>query len=89
MCQALHEHHSREDGFMFPALERQYPELDEVLARLRAEHVTVQRLLEELRALLAAADVDPDVLLSEVDRLIQELEAHLDYEEQYLVPLLN
>jgi deazaflavin-dependent oxidoreductase (nitroreductase family) len=89
MCQGLHVHHSREDGFMFPALEGRHPELASVMERLRAEHVTVQRLLERLQELLAADDVAPEALLSEVNRLTEELEAHLDYEEEQLVPLLN
>ncbi|MFI7611051.1 nitroreductase/quinone reductase family protein [Nonomuraea terrae] len=89
MCQGLHVHHEREDGFMFPALERRYPELAPVMDRLRAEHATVARLLGELKALLAADDTDPGTLLAEVERLTRELEAHLDYEEEHLVPLLN
>ncbi|TMR92726.1 nitroreductase/quinone reductase family protein [Nonomuraea basaltis] len=89
MCQGLHEHHSREDGSMFPALEERYPELGPTLERLRAEHIVVQRLLEQLQDLLAADDVAPEALLSEVNRLTKELEAHLDYEEEQLVPLLN
>ncbi|MEV0387746.1 nitroreductase/quinone reductase family protein [Nonomuraea sp. NPDC050643] len=89
MCEGLHGHHSREDGHMFPALEERYPELAPVMARLRAEHVTVQRLLEELQTLLAADDVAPPALLAGVERLTREVEAHLDYEEEQLVALLN
>ncbi|MEV0627510.1 nitroreductase/quinone reductase family protein [Nonomuraea wenchangensis] len=89
LCQGLHVHHSREDDFMFPAMEGRHPELGPALERLRAEHAVVARLLEELRTLLAADDVAPDVLLAEVERLTAELEAHLDYEEEQLVPLLN
>ncbi|MFI7705328.1 nitroreductase/quinone reductase family protein [Nonomuraea sp. NPDC049480] len=89
MCQGLHGHHSREDGFMFPALEGRHPELTAVFERLRAEHLVVQRLLEQLQELLAADDVAPEALSREVGRLTEELEAHLDYEEELLVPLLN
>ncbi|MFI7639764.1 nitroreductase/quinone reductase family protein [Nonomuraea sp. NPDC049400] len=89
MCHNLHEHHTREDGFMFPALEDRYPELAQVMERLRAEHEVVQRLLDQLQTLLAADDLAPGTLLTEVNRLTKEVEAHLDYEEEYLVPLLN
>ncbi|MEV4108441.1 nitroreductase/quinone reductase family protein [Nonomuraea sp. NPDC049695] len=89
VCHNLHEHHSREDGSMIPALEDRYPELAPVMARLRAEHEAVQQLLQQLQTLLAADDADPALLLDEVNRLTQEVEAHLDYEEEYLVPLLN
>ncbi|MGW4793302.1 nitroreductase/quinone reductase family protein [Nonomuraea sp. NPDC004297] len=89
MCQGLHVHHSHEDRFVFPAMEGRYPELAPVMERLRAEHETIARLLDELRTLLAAPDVPPADLLGEVNRLTGELEAHLDYEEKHLVPLLN
>ncbi|TMR08384.1 nitroreductase family deazaflavin-dependent oxidoreductase [Nonomuraea turkmeniaca] len=89
LCQGLHVHHEREDGFMFPALEGRHPELAAALERLRAEHAVVQELLERLQELLAADDVSPEALSSEVNRLTAELEAHLDYEEEQLVPLLN
>lgn len=89
MCQGLHVHHSREDEYMFPALEHRYPELAPVMARLRDEHAVVARLLGELQELLRAEDVAPAELLSEVERLTGELETHLDYEEEQLVPLLN
>ncbi|NJP90952.1 nitroreductase family deazaflavin-dependent oxidoreductase [Nonomuraea sp. FMUSA5-5] len=89
MCQGLHVHHSREDGHMFPAIADRYPEAAPVLARLRDEHEVIARLLDELQTLLRADDVAPPDLLAEVERLTRELEAHLDYEEQQLVPLLN
>ncbi|MEO3795477.1 nitroreductase/quinone reductase family protein [Nonomuraea sp. B10E15] len=89
LCQGLHVHHAREDGFMFPALEDRHPELAPALERLRAEHVVVQRLLDRLRAVLAADDLAPRALLAEVNRLTEELEAHLDYEEEQLMPLLS
>ncbi|MEV0617387.1 nitroreductase/quinone reductase family protein [Nonomuraea sp. NPDC050404] len=89
MCQNLHVHHSHEDEHLFPGLKHRYPELTPVLDRLQAEHEVVARLLGELRTLLSAADPDPQVLLAEVNRLTSELEAHLDYEEEQLVPLLN
>lgn len=89
LCQGLDVPHSREDAGMFPALEHRYPELAPVMERLRAEHEVIARLLDELKTLLDGTDVAPDVLLAEVDRLTGELEAHLDYEEKQLVPLLT
>nr|MDT0657936.1 nitroreductase/quinone reductase family protein [Micromonospora sp. DSM 115978] len=89
LCQNLHHHHLREDGGIFPYLDGNHPELAATLAKLRAEHRTVQRLLDDLRALLDGGPVARDALLPEVDRLIAELEAHLAYEESELVPILN
>ncbi|XVV07776.1 nitroreductase/quinone reductase family protein [Actinosynnema sp. CA-248983] len=84
LCKGLEFHHRAEDAGVFPGLAERHPELEPVLARLREEHVTIARLLEELRAAL-----DGDGVLAEVDRLITELEDHLDYEEQQLIPLLG
>ncbi|NRQ38055.1 nitroreductase family deazaflavin-dependent oxidoreductase [Nonomuraea sp. NN258] len=89
MCQGLHIHHEREDAGMFPALADRHPELAPAIERLRAEHVVVQQIVARLQELLADDDVAPEELRREVDRLTGELEAHLDYEEEQLVPLLN
>ncbi|MEV4757864.1 nitroreductase/quinone reductase family protein [Micromonospora sp. NPDC049559] len=88
-CQGLAHHHGIEDGQVFPALAERHPELDETLAALRAEHERVKRLLDELSELISADAVAPEALLAGVDRLVAELEAHLDHEEERLVPILN
>ncbi|MFI7635354.1 hemerythrin domain-containing protein [Nonomuraea sp. NPDC049400] len=86
-CEALHAHHSGEDGVLFPHLDGLHPELAAVLTRLRSEHQVVGRILAQIRTLLdAGGGVE---LATELDRLGAELEAHLDYEEEQLVPLLN
>ncbi|TDE40596.1 hemerythrin domain-containing protein [Nonomuraea mesophila] len=96
-CDALHLHHEGEDRRLFPHLADEHPELAEVLATLRAEHQVVARLMERVRRLLSedgdgdrdgGGGVGPDVG-QELDRLAAELEAHLDHEEEQLVPVLN
>ncbi|MFD1545311.1 hemerythrin domain-containing protein [Nonomuraea guangzhouensis] len=82
-CDALHAHHTGEDDVLFPHLAGAHPELAEVLARLRAEHQVVARLLARIRELPEGGHG------AELDQLSRELEAHLDYEEEQLVPLLN
>lgn len=93
MCQGLHHHHHHhhgiEDGHMFPTLDERHPELAVPLARLRQEHLTIKRLVDDLRGLISSDAPDPAVLLSEVERLTSELEAHLDYEEEQLIPILD
>ncbi|GAA3129432.1 nitroreductase/quinone reductase family protein [Streptosporangium carneum] len=89
LCQGLHNHHGGEDGQLFPLLEADHPHLAPALARLRREHQTIKRLLDELQELLSDDGTDPATLLAEVERLTTELEAHLDYEEEQLVPILN
>ncbi|MFI7422894.1 hemerythrin domain-containing protein [Nonomuraea sp. NPDC049684] len=84
-CDALHAHHEGEDAVLFPHLAAGRPELAGVLARLGAEHRVVARLLARVRD-LAGTDASA---ADELDRLAAELEAHLDYEEEQLVPLLN
>jgi iron-sulfur cluster repair protein YtfE (RIC family) len=86
-CEALHAHHTGEDDVLFPHLDGLHPELADVLARLRGEHQAVGRILAQIRTLLDAGD--PAGTRTELDRLAGELEAHLDYEEEQLVPLLN
>jgi deazaflavin-dependent oxidoreductase (nitroreductase family) len=91
LCRGLHQHHTFEDAGMFPWVEGRHPELALVVDRLREEHGTVSRLLDELQRLLAAGEPAAPAakVLAEVDRLMTELEAHLDYEERELVPILN
>ncbi|MER6578702.1 hemerythrin domain-containing protein [Nonomuraea sp. NPDC001023] len=84
-CDALHAHHEGEDAVLFPHLAAERPELADVLARLGAEHRVVARLVARVRDLAGAGASAGD----ELDRLAAELEAHLDYEEEQLVPLLN
>ncbi|MFK0258752.1 nitroreductase/quinone reductase family protein [Streptomyces sp. NPDC090445] len=89
-CQTLEIHHVGEDAHMFPAMEAANPHLKDVFARLRTEHVTVSRLQKELSGLLAdIAGADPEQFRKELARMSQELNAHLDYEEESLLPLLS
>ncbi|GAB3506939.1 nitroreductase/quinone reductase family protein [Amycolatopsis cihanbeyliensis] len=89
LCQGLQHHHTSEDDQMYPALEEQHPELAPTLARLRQEHRQIAALLEQLQNAVSATDTDPVTVLAEVERLTTEVEAHLDYEEQQLIPVLN
>lgn len=89
LCQGLHNHHTGEDMAMFPFLGHRYPELEPVLDRLREEHVKIAALLGELQEAVTADAADPLVVLPEVERLTDELERHLRYEEEQLIPLLG
>lgn len=89
-CEAVHLHHTHEDGEGFPFLRDRAPHLAPVLDRLGREHVVVARILDELRACLAdVAAIDPARLRRETYRLTADLEAHLAYEEAQLVDTLN
>lgn len=84
-CGGLDRHHMGEDNMIFSYLQQRFPELGPVLEQLRAEHVKVSRLRDELAALAKQDSPAP----ADFDRLDLELTAHLDREEVLLVPLLN
>jgi deazaflavin-dependent oxidoreductase (nitroreductase family) len=88
-CHGLHNHHTGEDLGMFPVLADRHPEFAPALARLREEHERIAALVEDLRRVVTAEDADPAAARTEVERLTAELEAHLTYEEEQLVPLLD
>ncbi|WAL63217.1 nitroreductase/quinone reductase family protein [Amycolatopsis cynarae] len=89
-CESLRFHHEGEDAVMLPDLERAHPQLREVIGRLRDEHRTVARIRGELEGLLAGVGTaDPERFRTELDRMSRELEAHLDYEEEELIPVLD
>jgi hypothetical protein len=89
LCRGLHGHHTKEDTALFTGIGRQRPDLAPVLQRLRAEHETIAAVLADLQQTLGDTDLDAVTLQVEVDRLVAELEAHLDYEEAELIPVLD
>jgi deazaflavin-dependent oxidoreductase (nitroreductase family) len=88
-CQGLHNHHTGEDIGLFPLLAERHPEAGEALARLREEHERIAALVADLRRVVASEDADRDTARAEVERLTTDLEAHLTYEEEQLIPLLD
>jgi len=88
LCAGLHNHHAGEDGALFPLLAEQRPDLAPVLERLRVEHERIAALVAQLRDAVAGP-ADPALLRQEVDRLTNQLEQHLSYEEERLVPALD
>ncbi|WP_159776080.1 nitroreductase/quinone reductase family protein [Streptomyces sp. HM190] len=90
LCQGLHNHHTGEDTMLFPFLADRHPELAPTLARLGEEHERIADLVGQLRqAVTSPENAGTGAVLAEVERLTAELEAHLDYEEQQLIPVLD
>jgi deazaflavin-dependent oxidoreductase (nitroreductase family) len=87
LCQGLHHHHTGEDTMMFPGLAERHPSLAPTSERLAKEHERIAVLLEELRQALSGED--PLRVRAGIERLVNELEAHLTYEEEQLIPLLD
>ncbi|WP_221348296.1 nitroreductase/quinone reductase family protein [Streptomyces beigongshangae] len=88
-CQGLHNHHTGEDIAMFPFLADRHPELGPALDRLREEHVRIAALTAELKEVVGGESADPRHVREEVERLATALEAHLTYEEEQLIPVLD
>lgn len=88
-CQGLHNHHAGENMGLFPFLGENHPELAPTLSRLHEEHERITALVEDLRRVVTAENADPASVLPEVERLIDALEAHLTYEEEQLIPVLE
>ncbi|MEU9115698.1 nitroreductase/quinone reductase family protein [Streptomyces sp. NPDC048483] len=89
-CESLEFHHTSEDAHIFPALAQHHPHLRDALQRLHDEHRTVARIKGELLALLSdIATADPGRFRAELDRMTEELRAHLAYEEESLIPVLT
>ncbi|MGW2563131.1 nitroreductase/quinone reductase family protein [Streptomyces sp. NPDC001514] len=89
VCAGVHNHHTGEDAGMFPLLAERHPELAPVLDRLRDEHVRIAELVEDLRKVVSAEGADAARVRAEVERLTDELESHLLYEEEQLIPVLD
>lgn len=87
LCQGLHNHHVGEDMGLFEAIGARHPELAGTLARLRSEHEKVAELTAAIRS--AVRDESRDAARAEVERLADELERHLDHEEEQLLPALR
>ncbi|MFI9153047.1 nitroreductase/quinone reductase family protein [Streptomyces sp. NPDC053367] len=85
-CHGLHNHHMGEELMLFPSVEAEHPRAAAALVRLRSEHERIAVLVEELRRVVAGGDTA--TARAEVERLTRELEAHLAYEEEHLLPLL-
>ncbi|MBB4933007.1 deazaflavin-dependent oxidoreductase (nitroreductase family) [Lipingzhangella halophila] len=88
-CGGLRYHHTMEDTAVFPTLGERHPELGPTLERLDREHQSIAAILEALQEVISTEGADPRGVLTEVDRLAAELEGHLDYEEEQLIPALD
>jgi hypothetical protein len=91
-CTALERHHSAEDRETFPAVVRDRPELEPVVAQLTRDHELVAEMLGGVRALagrLDAGETGRAAALAELDGLAALLESHFSYEERRLAALLD
>ncbi|APU15070.1 MULTISPECIES: nitroreductase/quinone reductase family protein [Actinoalloteichus] len=88
-CETLEFHHTSEDAHVLPAIAEHQPQLRAAVDRLREEHRTVRRIKEEILTLLTEiGTTDARRFRTELDRMSRELIAHLDYEEETVLPIL-
>ncbi|MGP3919008.1 nitroreductase/quinone reductase family protein [Nonomuraea sp. 10N515B] len=91
-CGALRKHHGGEDMAMFPMLAKQFPALAPALAQLGEEHKVVARMQDDIQQLVDSfvpGETDPVQLRADLERLANQLESHLRYEEETIVTALN
>lgn len=93
-CRFVDMHHKLESAHLFPAVRASDPAMVAVSDRLDAEHATVAAEQHQVEA--AIEDLLADDTTAHRDRaaaalraLGADLLAHLDYEEEQLVPLLS
>ena len=82
---AVKRHEDDEEQSLFPRLSR-VPQLAGLLDRLTIQHRDQTALVEELRALLAAARPDEARLRDVVERLDAAYRQHINIEERELFP---
>jgi hemerythrin-like domain-containing protein len=91
-CRVVAIHHTIEDETMFPGLAARVPALGPVITRLSGEHETIAEILTSLDASLVAMVTDATGLAEvqvRVEELATALLAHLDYEEEQLLPAIG
>ena len=86
-CVALSAHHSGEDRTLFPAIERDHPELQDVLRALQQDHSMIAHLLDGLEH-ATRADADAAELEWHLDGVAAIMESHFRYEERQLLAVL-
>ena len=90
LMRALHHHHTIEDTLLWPPLLRRVPdELAPVVELMQAQHEVVERLVDQVDALLPALREarEQERLASTLDELHHHLVEHLDAEESRLLPI--
>ncbi|MDR2997003.1 MAG: hemerythrin domain-containing protein [Microbacterium sp.] len=87
-CSALDAHHRGEDRSLFPAIEREHPELAPVLRKLEQDHSMMAHLIGGLQSAVDS-DAAPADLARHLDGLGAIMESHFRYEERQLLTVLE
>jgi hypothetical protein len=87
-CTALGAHHRGEDRTLFPAIEREHPELASTLQALQQDHSMIGHLLDGLERVVRSAP-GPALLEQHLDGIAAIMESHFRYEERRLLAVLD
>ena len=90
----LHHHHAAEDYLLWPMLRARVSLSEQDVARMQDEHAAIAEPMENVQSLrkLWAATADSELaekLIAPVNDLSARVDAHLEDEEQHIVPLIN
>jgi iron-sulfur cluster repair protein YtfE (RIC family) len=87
---ALQAHEAKEDRVIHAGLRRRAAEREELETQVEKAHRTLDSMSELLHTLFSLCDgTHVHAIRCVSERLRQELEAHLEYEEKVLFPLLR
>jgi|SoiMethySBSTD1v2_1073268.scaffolds.fasta_scaffold117742_2 iron-sulfur cluster repair protein YtfE (RIC family) len=91
----LHHHHSAEDRYVWPLLEQRAPsQISECVLRVVEQHRRVDTVWSEVSrelpvwSCISTAE-SRDRLADALERLADALIEHMDYEERYIVPVME
>ncbi|MFE3783986.1 hemerythrin domain-containing protein [Amycolatopsis sp. NPDC059090] len=90
-CQTVRTHHSIEDGRIFPAVVAVAPETAPIVRQLTADHEELARLLGVLNTAVGALPSAAGwaAAVDAAHQLAERLAAHLDLEEEHILPPLE
>jgi hypothetical protein len=93
-CRFVHSHHHTESIALFPGLRRSNPSLNPVVDKLEADHLSISGQLDDVAVAAQALGDGPDPARRErlaraLQRLSEDLQAHLQYEEEQISDTLR
>ena len=93
-CRFVHSHHHTESIALFPGLRRSNPSLNPVVDKLEADHLSISGQLDDVAVAAQALGDGPDPARRErlaraLLRLSEDLQAHLQYEEEQISDTLR
>lgn len=94
LLDGLHMHHTTEDDLIWPKLLDRAGLDAPIVERMEEQHQQIDVSVTEVRAAISAWRSDPtpatsSALADRIDEFLVVLEAHLDEEEQVVVPLID